>query len=466
MTNGNWGGYAYGSNPLAETDPPNPTKNNLTSGGYFWRYIPDAYTATTLGEIWYIDGNYEGADYIYNGTLTLGHGSIVDSELLIEESLMDFMEVGDAINDHKIAFGPDGLTGYIMIMTDWQSNEVPFTGYHPVLIKTSDGGQTWSEPIQVQFGGVDGIETIKYYWYEYLWSITPEPYEPPHPDSTWFNMGYHGDIVVDGQGNPHITGIIALATDGGWYPSQHTMATWHLYSNDGGSTWDAIALYDNIFFDGEIGGLAMYNRPYAMSTYDGRYIFFSWLDTDLDGSEENINPNIFIVGYDTEEQIYGPVNNVTELSLYWYSAFYGSGSHYVFSGIEQNLNCEIPFVFTEYTVPGDPSSEMNFYYIDNYVYDIPIGIDEENSNYYTMNVAQNFPNPAYANTSILITTETSGLINLIINNLMGQVVYSESVYNKALAHTFEFNVSNLKSGIYLYTVEIGNRSITKKMIVQ
>ncbi len=460
MTNGNWGGYAYGSNPLTETDPPNPTKNNLTSGGDFWRYIPDAYTSTTNGKVFYVDGNYEGVDYLYNGTLTVGSGDITDGELVMEETLIDFMGNGDNINDHKIAFGPDGMTGYVMIMTDWESNPVPFTAYHPVLLKTSDGGLTWGEPIQVQLGGVEGIESIKDYWGDDIW-----PLEPPHRDSIWFNMGFHADIIVDGLGNPHITGIVGLASEDGWYPNEGTMATWHLYSIDGGTSWDATALYDNIFFDGEIGGLAMFNRPYAMSTYDGSWLFFSWLDTDLDGAEENINPNIFIVGYNTEDMWYSEVENVTELGLYWDKAFYGTSSQYVLTAASDYSVAEIPFVFTEYTVPGDPASEMNFYYIDGYIYDI-IEDTEEYMDSDNFSVAQNYPNPAIDNSSVLVTTENKGLINFRISNIIGQEVYNESVNNKALAHTFEFNVSDLKSGIYLYTIEIGSKSISKKMIVQ
>lgn len=463
-SNGDWGGYAYGSNPLTETDPPNPSQVNLTSGGDFWRLIPDAYTTTTLGDVWYVDGNYEGSDLTYKGNLTLGHGSIIAGELVIEESIIGFMEYGDDINDHKIAFSPDGMTGYIMIMTDWESNPAPFTNYHPVIIKTTDGGITWGEPAQVQLGGVEGIESIKYYWHDSLWTWPPWPHPPPR-DERWYNMGYHADIVVDGQGNPHITGIITIASDDGWYPHEGTMATWHVYSNDGGTTWDATALYNNHFFDGQIGGLDMYNRPYAMSTYNGRFLFFSWLDTDMSGANENDNPDIFIVGYDSEEHSYGVVDNVTELGPYWHNAFYGTASQYVFSETQNTFACELPFVFTEYTVPGDPLSEMNFYYIDGYIYDEPVGYNE-NPNPIHFSVAQNFPNPAANNTSVLITTEIAGVINLKITNNLGKTVHYKSVKNSALAHTFNLDVSNLNSGIYFYTVEIGTRSVTKKMIVK
>ncbi len=465
-SNGNWGGYCYGSNPLTATDPSTPSQVNLTSGGDVWRLIPNAYTVTTKGEAWYIDGNYEGADYIYNGTMILGRGGIEDGELAMTETYFDMLANADGINDIKIAFGPDGMTGYIVVMTDAVSDPTPYTSYHPILLKTTDGGDTWSDPIDVQFGGVDGIESIKYYWSdEILESI--DIYGPGfNRDEVYYNMGFSVDIIVDGQGNPHLTGILAIGSEDGWYPGEGTMATWHVYSPDGGSTWDATALYDNIFFDGDIGGLGIWNRPYAASTYDGHYLFFSWIDTDLDGAEANTNPNIFVVGYDSEDHFYTEVDNVTELSLYWFSAFYGSMSQYVFAEKDADVwHCEIPFMFTEYTVPGDPAAEMNFYYIDGYTIDMPVGISN-NEAIANFSVAQNSPNPAVNTTSILVTAESTGVINLKVSNILGQIVESQSVSTSALAHTFSVDVSNLDSGIYFYTVEIGNSSVTKKMLVK
>ena len=467
-TNGIWGGYVFGSNPLTETDPPSPTQTLLESGGDTWRLIPDAMTVTQDGIVWYTEPStdYTSGSAEYTGEIIIGRGEIVDGEIAYVESLYPFLEELDAFNDSKMAFAPDGQTGYMVFMSDVVSDPVPYTSYHPVLLKTTDGGETWSDPIHVQFGGVDGIESIKYYWSdEILESI--DAYGPGFDrDEVYYNMGFSVDIIVDGQGNPHITGIIAIGTEDGWYPGEGTMATWHVYSDDGGDTWGATALYDNIFFDGDIGGLGMWNRPYAASTYDGHYLFFSWIDTDLDGAEGNTNPNIFVVGYDSEDHIYTDVDNVTELSLYWFSAFYGTGSQYVFAEEGENeWECEIPFVFTEYTVPGDPASEMNFYYVDGYTMALPVGI-EDRENIANFSVAQNSPNPATNQTSILVTTEAAGTISFRISNILGQVVHAEAVDNKALAHTFEFDVSNFESGIYFYTVELGNKSITKKMLVK
>ncbi len=471
-SNGQWGGFAYGSGILTDTIPVAATENNVQSGDDYWRFIPNAFTITHQGLAWYVDGSFKyndttNYDYDYTGKLILGKGEIIDGEIEYEESLLDFLAPNDIANDVKIAFAPDGLTGYICILSNSQSDPIPYSNYHPILLKTTDGGNTWSDPIHVQLGGVDGIEQLKYYWSDEIIASIDYYGSGFNRDEVYYNLGYNCDLIVDGAGNPHITGIIALATDEGWFPSEGTMATWHVYSNDGGSNWDATALYDNIFFEGEIDVAQMYNRPYASSTFDGDLLFFSWIDTDLEGAEGNTNPNIFIVGYDTEDMVYTDVDNVTELSLYWFSAFYGSMSQYVFSSDYKYAECEIPFVFAEFTVTGDPYSQIQYWYIDGYTYLCePWGIDEDESSLLTFSISQNSPNPAFDITSILVTTKTRGEIILEIHNTLGQLVHHESVNNNALAHTFYVDVCNFDPGLYVYTIRIGNNSGSNKMLVK
>ena len=68
-SNGAWGGYGYGVNPLTETDPPHPTQTNLTSADGYYRLIPDAFHITPQAVAWYVDPSYEydGANYNYTG---------------------------------------------------------------------------------------------------------------------------------------------------------------------------------------------------------------------------------------------------------------------------------------------------------------------------------------------------------------------------------------------------------------
>ncbi|HDO26833.1 MAG TPA: T9SS type A sorting domain-containing protein [Bacteroidetes bacterium] len=479
-SNANWGGYAYGVNPLTATDPATPTQTNLTTEDGYYRLIPDAFTITPQGVAWYVDGNYisaGGTNYDYSGDLILGRGELNDdgNDIVYVEQLYSFLEANDTIDDYKIAFSADGQTGYICVLSYVRSNPTPFTDTHPVLLKTTDGGESWSDPIDVQFGGVDGIESIKNYFPDSAIINAGYP-QGFNRDEVYYSMGFSIDLIVDENGNPYITGIITPGDPGsrGIYPYEGMMATWNLYSEDGGTTWNADALYDPIWFEGDFGSgtniIQQYNRPYVSSTYDGHYLFFSWLDSDLDVAEQNDRPNIYVIGYDVEDHTYsGIVQNVTLFTQAWNRAFYGSQSQYVFANLDEGnqvWNCEIPFVYEEFTVPGDPTEPCDFWYIDGYTLDMPVGTDEIKADVNSVAVSQNQPNPASGITHILVSGQTDLQIQLTVSNMLGQVVYTDQVQSGAQVHNFAVNVSNFDSGIYLYTVKIGNKTTTKKMMVE
>jgi hypothetical protein len=468
--NGNWGGLGYGSNVLNEVDPPNPSQTNLTSGDDTWRVIPNALHTTQQGVLWYADASEqdESGTYVYNGNYYVGKGMInEDGVLEVEEELIPVLASGDGINDTKIAFGDDGQTGYLVIMSDVASDPIEYTNYHPIILKTEDGGESWSDPIHVQFGGEDGIESLKNYFTDeaIIGAGYPEGFDR---DEVAYNMGFHVDLVVDQDNNPYITGLIAIGDDEGWYPNETQMASWNLYSEDGGETWNADPLYDNIWFDADIGAIAQYNRPYVSRSYDGHYLFFSWLDSEIDVATQNDRPNIYVVGYDVEDNTYSEIVNVTYFTQAWNQAFFGSQSYYVFGGFEpmdDMYTFEIPFVYEEFTVPGDDTSPCDFWYVDGFTLDMPVNTPELEVGAADFTVGQNFPNPAVTSTQILVTADTDLPIDLTVSNLLGQTVYADRVETRALGHTFNVDVSNLTPGVYMYTVTIGSSAVTKKMLV-
>ena len=92
----------------------------------------------------------------------------------------------------------------------------------------------------------------------------------------------------------------------------------------------------------------------------------------------------------------------------------------------------------------------------------PMPVDVAENLAESFEVAQNVPNPAVSSTTIAVASKTTGDINLSISNLLGQVVHQQI----SSAHSFNVDVTNFDSGIYFYTIEIGNSSVTKKMLVK
>ncbi|HRN27083.1 MAG TPA: T9SS type A sorting domain-containing protein [Ignavibacteriaceae bacterium] len=81
---------------------------------------------------------------------------------------------------------------------------------------------------------------------------------------------------------------------------------------------------------------------------------------------------------------------------------------------------------------------------------------------YTLN--QNYPNPFNPNTTINFTLPQAGIVKLIIFNLLGQEVKTLVNESKeAGAHTINFDAGNLNSGIYIYKLEAGSFTQTRKM---
>ncbi len=78
----------------------------------------------------------------------------------------------------------------------------------------------------------------------------------------------------------------------------------------------------------------------------------------------------------------------------------------------------------------------------------------------------NYPNPFNASTEIIYTVPAAGGATIKIYNLLGRKVADiKDGYHSAGKHRVLFNAVNLPSGIYLYVLHSGGKSITKKMIL-
>ncbi|MCK5760053.1 MAG: T9SS type A sorting domain-containing protein [Candidatus Delongbacteria bacterium] len=79
---------------------------------------------------------------------------------------------------------------------------------------------------------------------------------------------------------------------------------------------------------------------------------------------------------------------------------------------------------------------------------------------------QNYPNPFNPTTEISFSLDVKSHVTLAIYNHTGQLVSElvNEVVNAGM-HSTNFDASDLNSGIYFYTLESGNLSLSKKMIL-
>jgi hypothetical protein len=109
---------------------------------------------------------------------------------------------------------------------------------------------------------------------------------------------------------------------------------------------------------------------------------------------------------------------------------------------------ELPYFFEGYTLQIDGT----------------VGIDESTGN--SLQVAQNAPNPAFDYTTIQYELAQAADVNLTVTSLVGQVVMNKTVRGKKGDNLFRIDTSDFETGIYLYTIQAGDKRVTRKMIVQ
>jgi hypothetical protein len=81
-------------------------------------------------------------------------------------------------------------------------------------------------------------------------------------------------------------------------------------------------------------------------------------------------------------------------------------------------------------------------------------------------IGQNYPNPAYALTTINYSIPEEGMVILKVYDITGKEVKTlVSEDKQAGNYNFTFNATNLPNGIYFYRIQAGEFSQTRKMII-
>lgn len=81
-------------------------------------------------------------------------------------------------------------------------------------------------------------------------------------------------------------------------------------------------------------------------------------------------------------------------------------------------------------------------------------------------ISQNYPNPFNPITTINFSLEKAGHVTLKVYDVIGREVATlVNGYKEAKGHKVEFNASELASGTYIYTIQVGDQKISRKMVL-
>jgi len=417
---------------------------------------------------------------LYDGTWNTNKKYVDWTVTKLQESFA-INSAGDMVilSTFNTAWSDDGMTGYYWSMgrdatTDLRSHQ-------PIVWKTTDAGANWTKLPIFDFGNISTIT-------DHL-----RPMKTPGANYARPSFGYKNDGTVDANGNLHIIAKISAASSDNddslgysfYYASLNPNVNpiFDVFMTSTG--WDAIHLGDvttldvddaNSGYGSGTDAIGWDLRLQAGRTTDGTKIFATWTDTDTalgstildpNGLPLNIFPNIVAVGYDIVTGKQTQAVNFTagtgpegDCFFHYMSDIIisddGSGT-YTIPITELDLGTTPLVPVTIQYLKGISFVDADF--LDN------VGVNKTTKN--TVNVSQNRPNPFNGTSQIDINLDKSANVSIEIVNITGQKVYT---YNygtlNAGTHTVTISSNNLTSGIYFYTVQAGNATTTKKMIVE
>jgi hypothetical protein len=483
-----WFGQVHGTGHFNGTAA-NENYDSLISG---MAINPEDIFITRQGVSWIVGVvNAQDLDNTFEDSIAIYKGIWNGNDFVYSHFAFPYRINRDAsyIQDMNIAFGDDGQTGYIAMITNQDSTYLtyPDSSYYIQVLKTIDGGQTWSCPQDlISAGALDSAMLVINGMNRY---------------NIWADL----DIVVDKNNNLHIvTEVIpnnfAAFNNSFQSYADRTYGIVDFFTTDQGSTWKAqLIAHPETFFStfgtSNIDEIDEWLRPFASRTWDGSKLYFGWFDTDTlsHGIFTNQNPDLHLIGYDVDANMWtrdlsnlqavDAGENITMFSSADGVCTFGNGSYYARDSGQAST---VPVV---YQAGNNPS---HFFYVDcaaptgaitysGHALNIPsafnspncrgsgdgVVLSAPNLTPAVMLVSDNYPNPYTGKTSVDITLLNAGDVSISISNVVGQQLGS-ATYRKLHTglNTLTVDGSSLSRGFYFYTVKAGSNSITKTMTIQ
>ncbi|KAA3631369.1 MAG: T9SS C-terminal target domain-containing protein, partial [Bacteroidetes bacterium] len=484
-------GWGWEFIATADFDGSNATEDYYTTVPDSAAYLPTSLVMQPDGSLWYANLKREAR----TAATTLEQqywNPVMATKLVFDENggytrtvteleLNQEGAISNTVVDPRIAFSPDGQTGYVVIRGTDADDDPEFPSFKPIIWKSTDAGDTWVKQSRVDFQAMDTLQA---------WTIpvdgdgdgAPDSLAQGSPQVPFMSMF---DMVVDAEGKLHIFGSMLSSSDttdsqfGFVWIGAFATELFHFITD--GEDWEDSRVGGYYNEDGSIGTDGFINeRLQASRSADGQYIFFTHSETYFeDDAEERLNNNPDIYGYAYRisdgkkifDKNFGVVPGFVwedfEFTDAAFQSFLHMTSPVAITGGEQ-WDHELPIVYGVPSDVGDDLAPINYYYyygagFDETEFD-PVSTEEPVIKEGALKV---FPNPATNHLWINFELIEESRVAIDLFDLTGRKVASAGTADYVVGpHSKYLEIKNMPQGTYFVRVQTNNQVATSKVVIK
>lgn len=284
----------------------------------------------------------------------------------------------------------------------------------PTFLKSTDGGNTWAP--------IDGRGMFYYANQNNGWAFGGEGtngQEPPYSIHNTTNGGINWNLQFEDSTGGKYNAIYFSDINNGWIVGDSGKV---LKTTDGGNNWTFVTN----------SGVNPAEQCKTVFSLNGNHVWIPTKDSD--------SYHTPIIKYSSD----GGANWETQITPFRDSG----GNNAVFS-----------IFFTD---------EYNGYCTGDWGriawYTDPISVDDETNPVPDFYLLQNYPNPFNPMTNLRYAINSRQYVTLKVYNLLGKEVATlVNGYKETGSYTVNFDASNLSSGVYIYKLQAGDFTQTRKM---
>lgn len=433
------------SNPTKSTTPgeqvPVAGWAELSASWYWYQFAKDASIGAS-NFTQYIDSTYypgdemfinsqghvfatvENIDPVAYGTDTVFYHLFVSTDEGNTWNKYPLAKYGDfdTYNGMKGFINKNGV-GYIVVEGQDPANPGVYTfGYK----KTTDDGATWDA--------------------NWTWV---NPYTLPALNGKVHALNYEVDAIVDGDGNLHFAGTFVDTS------TNANTGIYHIWGQ--GTNWDAeLVSLVNVTSRSLPGGLSTLNEVEFATNWDGTVGVIKWCDVPT--QNDSLYDVFMMPVWGAEKTKVNVTQTANVHEKYSQTSAYG----YMENDTTFRVDCM-------YTIFGNGDTndlgESELWYLSGVTFTLT-GVNDPVTTPNKFELEQNYPNPFNPSTTIRFTIPEKSNVTLKVFDMLGREVTTlVNEVKDAGTHKVTFDASNLTSGMYLYTINAGNFTATKKMIL-